>query len=203
MYEIMEIKTILSQSCTYIVYHSFAVNFFTSFLARSRSSLRRILPEGFLGIASIKTTPPVMRLMAVTFPSMNLIISSAVAPWSGFNTIYARGRSSSLLISDQLFSFLVEPKWIKTYTDTPMTATSATAGCSNSSPSSSAGATWLPLTLISSYSQASQYVSCNHLTKNGVITFIRSTTQNLPSSSIYAISPVFNHPSAVLVSCVA
>lgn len=48
-----------------------------------------------------------------------------------------------------------------THTVTPMTATSATAGCSRRSASSSAGATWLPLTLINScseYSSASDII---------------------------------------------
>lgn len=57
-----------------------------SLLARSRSSLRRILPDGFFGMASRKMTPPVMRLIAETLPSMKVVMSAGVAVWPGFKT---------------------------------------------------------------------------------------------------------------------
>lgn len=104
----------------------------TSVFARSRSALRRILPEGFFGIASRNTTPPVIHLCRVHFPSIHLTTSSAVNDTFGFRTTYARGRSSPAH-------------------DSPITAASATAGCSSRMPSSSAGATCRPRTLMSSF----------------------------------------------------
>lgn len=57
-----------------------------SSLARSRSALRKIFPEGFFGIASTNTTPPVSLLIADTLPSMNAIISFSVAVCPDFST---------------------------------------------------------------------------------------------------------------------
>lgn len=45
----------------------------------------------------------------------------------------------------------------KTYMTTPITATSEIAGCSSKRASNSAGATWLPLTLINSCSLVSLF----------------------------------------------
>lgn len=79
--------------------YNLAVTPFSSSLACSRSLVRRILPDGFFGIASRNTTPPVIRLNAETLLSMNCVMLSAVADWPGVSTTYARGRSSLLLVS--------------------------------------------------------------------------------------------------------
>lgn len=85
-------------SRSFYLYSLDAIPFFwVSSLARSLSTFRRIFPDGFLGIASRKTTPPVIRLIGDTFPLTNSTMSSAVALCPGFKTIYARGRSSSSL----------------------------------------------------------------------------------------------------------
>eukprot|EP00962_Isochrysis_galbana_P058538 scaffold31695_cov118-Isochrysis_galbana.AAC.4 len=65
----------------------------------------------------------------------------------------------------------------------PTTHASATSGWPSSSPSSSAGATWKPRTLMSS--------------------FTRSPMKMLPSSEMRARSPVRRKPSAVKDSRVA
>lgn len=77
--------------------HSLEVDPFISFFARSRRMLRKILPEGFLGISSTKTMPPVIRLWRETLPSRNLVKSCSRVALPCFRTMYARGRSSSLL----------------------------------------------------------------------------------------------------------
>jgi hypothetical protein len=66
----------------------------------------------------------------------------------------------------------------KTYTVTPMTAASCTAGCSSNNASSSAGATCSPLTLINSYT-----VSIESSPVIVPLTFFRSTMKKLFSSS--------------------
>lgn len=84
-----------------VIYSLAEILFFSiSSFARSRSCFRKILPDGFLGIASINTTPPVIRLIADTFPFINSTMSASVALCSGLNAIYARGRSSSFLFAN-------------------------------------------------------------------------------------------------------
>lgn len=110
-----------------------------------------------MGIASVNTTPPVSLLYFATFPASQLEISSAEAFVPSRGTMYALGISMPSTL-------------------TPMTATSATSGRSRRRASSSAGATWLPLTFINS--------------------FIRSTMwKRAPGAyvSTYAMSPVFSH----------
>ena len=96
---------------------------------------------------------------------MNSMISSAEASEPGRRTTYAAGTSPA------------------SSSGRPITAASATAGWVSSRASSSAGATWKPLYLMSSLS--------------------RSTTNTWPSASTCPMSPVRSHPSSVIVSAVA
>ena len=112
---------------------------------------------GVLGIAAMLTIPPVMRLYGASFMFMALRMSEQVLLVGLESTTYARGRSSP-------FELLIVSFWGEVFPRTgigglergfansviPMTAASRTAGCSRRRPSISAGATWWPLTLMSS-----------------------------------------------------
>ena len=105
-------------------------------LYSSLNSLLKIFPLGFFGILSTHITPPLKYLNLTTFPSTNFCTSSFPPSPSnepGCLTTHAIGTSSP------------SPSGI------PITATSAMPGCSRSKASSSAGATWLPRTLMSSF----------------------------------------------------
>uniref|UniRef100_A0A182NR51 ATP-binding cassette sub-family B member 10, mitochondrial n=1 Tax=Anopheles dirus TaxID=7168 RepID=A0A182NR51_9DIPT len=102
----------------------------------SLSCRRRILPEAFFGILSMKVTPPSSRLYTATFSAINAFNASSVTRAPGFGTTNARGTSPA------------------TGCGIPTTAASATDSCERSNSSSSAGGTWKPFTLISSFSRS-------------------------------------------------
>ena len=110
----------------------------TSFFAHSLMIFLRIFPLADLGTSSTRATPPTKCLCLATLVLTQSWISfSPTFPFDGsFSTTYALGHSSSCTVM-------------------PTTAESATASCSNSAASSSAGATCKPLTLMSSWSHIS------------------------------------------------
>ncbi len=135
-----------------------------SAFAFSRSTRRSNFPLGFLGIASMNSTPPLSHLywtftsdtyynagmdvfrddmlqlmISLTFETSALIASASAAlvaaraAAGGCSTMYARGNSPL------------------NSSGTGTMHTSATSGWLKRWPSSSAGATWKPRTLINSY----------------------------------------------------
>jgi hypothetical protein len=91
-------------------FHSLALAWADSATAFSRRNLRRIFPDGFLGIASMNRTPPASRLVLLTRCASQVWISSAVALLPAPRTIYARGASVPSLIRCQceVVSWLAE-----------------------------------------------------------------------------------------------
>lgn len=132
-----KIDTQLNQSLPLLA----TLAFFASAAAKSRSWRRRILPAADLGITPMRTTPPRSCLWFETLPAIHFSISFASFWPSGEDcfsppagTMYARGTSVPRSSS-----------W------TPMTPTSLTLGWERRRPSSSAGGTWKPLYLMSSF----------------------------------------------------
>ena len=101
----------------------------------SRRTRRKILPETALGMASMNSSSRICLKLA-TWPAMKSCSSPAVASVPGFSTTKALGISPA------------------SSSGTGMTAASPTAGCESSRPSSSAGGTWNPLYLMSSFSRS-------------------------------------------------
>lgn len=116
--------------------YSFAPN---SFSASCLNSFFWIFPFPFLGILSTNLIPPFSCLYPASLSLVNALISSSVTLAFGRATTYARGSSDSSI--DRC---------------TPITAQSTMLGCRRSTPSSSVGATWKPLTLMSSCYAVSQ-----------------------------------------------
>src|SRR5690606_18101056 len=134
-------------------------------LRAARSSRRRIFPEAARGTASRKVTCRT-RLEGATRSATYIMTSPSDRPGAdGWRTTWACGTSlpSSL--------------------QTPVTAASAIPGWVSSSASSSAGATWKPLYLISSLT--------------------RSTTNSQPASSTCPTSPVCSQLSSSIMAAVA
>src|SRR5256886_9321899 len=130
--------------------------------SRSLSNRRRILPDGDLGIASITSITRTFLYGATCSATYAISAAGVASPFRTTNAFGTSPHSSSGM---------------------GITAASATAGCVHSSASSSAGATWKPLYLISSFN--------------------RSTIVKYPSASTCPMSPVWSQPSRSSVAAVA
>lgn len=118
--------------------YSFDLPTRASFFAHSLRTFLWILPAALLGTSSTKTTPPVKYLCLATLLFIHSWISSELAAPSDVSRTYARGYS-----------------WAPKESRTPTTPASAMAGWVRRTASSSAGATWRPETLMSSYEKRS------------------------------------------------